>query len=69
LRASTAINSNTAYVLDANARNPLWNSAKADSRGSDLEFHLRSIKLSVANAPTKSLDFVPTSTSFVDVTL
>jgi hypothetical protein len=57
------------FVLGANAHNRLWNSAKADSRGLDLEFLLHSIKLSVAKAPTKSLDFVPTSTSFVDVTL
>lgn len=62
-------NNNTVYGFDANARNPLWNSARAGSRGKDLEMLSFNSKLTVANAPCETLDFVPTGTSFVDVTL
>lgn len=55
--------------MDSNAKNPLWNSSGNDSRGRDLEALTIKHKLNIANRPRADLDFVPTGTSFVDITL
>ena len=57
------------YGVDSNARNPVWNSITTDVRGAELETLLHFKKLNIANVAREHLDFVPTSTSFVDLTL
>ena len=57
------------YGVDSNARNPVWNSITTDVRGAELETLLHFKKLNIANVAREHLVFVPTSTSFVDLTL
>lgn len=56
-------------AMDSNGRNPLWGSPTTDGRGQELEGMLAAHGLSLANRPPALLDFVPTGTSFVDLTL
>jgi ribonuclease HI len=55
--------------MDANARNPLWNSNYTDGKGRELENFVADLPLSVANRAKHVLDFVPPDSSFPDVTL
>ena len=55
--------------MDANAKNPLWNSNYTDSKGRELENFVSEWPLSVANRAKHVLDFVPPDSSFPDVTL
>lgn len=55
--------------VDANARNPLWNSRLTDPKGRELEELLTDSGLGVANLPLSQLRFNPPATSFIDVTL
>jgi len=55
--------------MDANARNPLWNSNYTDGKGRDLENFVSEWPLTVANRAKHVLDFVPPDSSFPDVTL
>ncbi|EFX63214.1 hypothetical protein DAPPUDRAFT_268862 [Daphnia pulex] len=54
---------------DANAKSQLWNSSSCDKRGSEFESILANFKLNVINRPSTDLDFIPSGTSFVDLTL
>ena len=55
--------------IDANARNPLWGSCRADAKGRELENLLLGSPLVLANAALDDLSFRPSGTSFIDVTL
>ena len=55
--------------MDANARNPLWNSLVLDKKGRDLEDLLHSLSLNINNRPRKELVFTPNCSSMVDITL
>jgi len=54
---------------DANARNQLWNSSSTDRKGSELEHLLIRNELNVCNKHRSRLNFVPSGTSFIDVTI
>lgn len=54
---------------DTNAKNIIWNSNCTDQKGLDVEHLLFCHGLSVANKPRDELNFLPTGTSFMDVTL
>ena len=55
--------------VDANAKNPLWNSNGLNQRGRELESLLARFPINVANAPVASLPFTPPETNFIDITL
>jgi hypothetical protein len=54
---------------DANAKSQLWNSSSCDKRGSEFESILANFKLNLIKRPSTDLDFIPSGTSFVDLTL
>jgi len=53
---------------DVNAKNKVWNSARTDDCGLELEHIFRESRLSLANVDVISLPFKPSNTSFIDVT-
>nr|CAH0106095.1 unnamed protein product [Daphnia galeata] len=66
---SSVTSPHSLICVDSNAKSPVWNSASTNQRGSELERLLAEFKMSVANQPLNSLDFVPGGTAFVDITL
>jgi len=60
---------NAVIAIDANAHSPIWNSVSCDAKGRELEGLISLYNLNVANLPKSDLPWVPSSTTFVDVTL
>jgi hypothetical protein len=60
---------NTIIGLDSNAKHPLWNSRFEDKKGQELTNILSRLPLSVANRPISELSFIPSNTTFIDITL
>ena len=60
---------NSVICLDSNAKNTLWNSVSTDDKGKDLENLISRFPISVTNISKDKLPFLPTKTSFIDVTL
>lgn len=60
---------NSIICLDSNAKNTLWNNASTDDKGKDLENLISQFPISVTNILKDKLPFLPTKTSFIDVTL
>lgn len=54
---------------DANAKSLLWNITSSDKRGFEFESMLAYFKMNLVNPPATELDFTPSGTSFVDLTL
>ncbi|KZS19239.1 Uncharacterized protein APZ42_014398 [Daphnia magna] len=59
----------TVIGVDSNAKSSLWNSVTTDRKGMDLEKILLVYKLNVLNRNRNELDFLPSGTSFLDITL
>ncbi|KZS05369.1 Uncharacterized protein APZ42_031464 [Daphnia magna] len=59
----------TVIGVDSNAKSSLWNSVTTDRKGMDLEEILLVFKLNVLNRNRNDLDFLPSGTSFLDITL
>jgi hypothetical protein len=59
----------TVIGVDSNAKSGLWNSAFSDRKGVELEGILLECGLNVLNRNRSELDFVPSGTSFLDITL
>ncbi|EFX70053.1 hypothetical protein DAPPUDRAFT_328521 [Daphnia pulex] len=59
----------TIIDTDANAKFQLWNSMLSDKRGSEFEPMLAYFILNVVNRSKTELDFSPSGTCFVDLTL
>ena len=60
------------YIIlsgDVNAKNKVWNSARTDDCGLELEHIFRESRLSIANVDLISLPYKPSNTSFLDVTV
>ncbi|KZR96258.1 Uncharacterized protein APZ42_009505, partial [Daphnia magna] len=55
--------------MDANAKNKLWESSRTDKKGAELEHLIIKNNLNVANVPNSKLEYIPSKTSKVDVTL
>ena len=55
--------------LDANAHSPLLNGNYTDTRGRELEEACMNFSLNVCNVPKNNLDYVPSNTTLVDVTV
>ncbi len=60
---------NSIICLDSNAKNTLWNSASTKDKGKDLENLIRWFSILETNILKDKLPFLPTKTSFIDVTL
>jgi hypothetical protein len=60
---------NSIICLDSNAKNTLWNNASTDDKGKDLENLISQFPISVTIILKDKLPFLPTKTSFIDVTL
>lgn len=59
----------TTIGIDSNAKNQLWNSKKCDTRGLALEQIIADEDLTIVNKPLEELQFHPSRTSFIDITL
>jgi hypothetical protein len=59
----------TVIGVDSNAKSRLWNSAFSDRKGVEFEGILLEYGLNVLNRNRNELDFVPSGTSFLDITL
>ncbi|EFX75998.1 hypothetical protein DAPPUDRAFT_107426 [Daphnia pulex] len=59
----------SAWTVNSNAKNRVWNSSVNDRRGEDLETLIFGSGLNIANRLCDELDFVPGGTAFVDLTL
>lgn len=60
---------NSIVCIDSNAKNPLWNSRVLDKKGRELEHLINQHSLYIVNTPKEKLSFLPTGSSFLDVTL
>ena len=60
---------NSLLCMDSNSHNTLWNSERNDLKGTNLEDLFLTNELNVCNIPKSNLDFVPTATSFIDITV
>ena len=55
--------------VDSNSHNLLWNSSHTDTRGRDLENIIVAHDLNICNLQKRHLNYVPTNTTFVDITI
>ena len=65
----SAVTKNIVIAADINGRSPLWNSATTDNKGREFEDFLTTTSLNLLNVMNSNLQYVPTKSSFVDVTV
>lgn len=65
---SPNIISKSVFCFDSNAKNQLWNSSSIDARGKTLEETLAALSITIENKNANRLTYIPSNTSFIDVT-